>query len=316
MSTALSTQNDSEEQTQTTIRTTPTGIAVGKSGTISMANVGDVLEIARLMSKSESAVPKHLRGNPGACLGVVIQAGDWGISPYAAANKSYVVNDRLAYEAQLINAVILRRAPIKGRFKFAYAGEGEKRRCKVSVICSDGEEVSYESPEVGKIPVKNSPLWKGDPDQQLAYYSSRAMCRRHFPDVILGVYTPDEMEEDPRDVTPINNFPQFLPKDSPVLPARLQAAQETPEASPTPQDSPAEPESAPEAASVQSESSLILLKEYMEENAIRVSDVAKFLFDKGQIQNASIKLKDIPEEALDYAIKNWQDLIGTVGGGL
>lgn len=45
---------------------------------------------------------------------------------------------------------------------------------------------------------KNSPLWKADPDQQHFYYSGRAMCRRHFPDVLLGVYARDEMEDSPR----------------------------------------------------------------------------------------------------------------------
>jgi hypothetical protein len=312
--------NEPEEQTQMSVRSPSASISIGKTGNVSLANIGDVLEIARLMSKSESAVPKHLRGNPGACLGVAIQASEWGISPYAAANKSYVVNDRLAYEAQLINAVILRRAPIKGRFKFAYQGEGEKRRCKVSVTCADGEEVSYESPEVGKIPVKNSPLWKGDPDQQLAYYSSRAMCRRHFPDVILGVYTPDEMEDEPRDVTPTDTTPHFLPKGAvPTLPAPPQDAQDEPEALPAAQDSPQAPAEAPETGSVQSapiqaEDPRVLLGERMDEDAVRAAEVAKFLFDKGQIQNAALKLKGLPDEAVTYALDNWTDLVASVGG--
>ena len=42
------------------------------------------------------SVPKHLRGNPGACIAVV----QWRLSPCAVANKSYSVNDRLGYEAQ------------------------------------------------------------------------------------------------------------------------------------------------------------------------------------------------------------------------
>jgi hypothetical protein len=41
--------------------------------------------------------------------------------------------------------------------------------------------------------VKNSPLWKGDVDQQLFYYSVRAFARRHFPDVMMGIYTVDEL---------------------------------------------------------------------------------------------------------------------------
>lgn len=188
---------------------TTKGLAISTSaGGLAFANANEAMEFAKLMALSRIAVPKHLRNDPGACLGVVIQAVEWRMSPYAVANKSYSVNDRLAYESQLIQAVILQRAPIKGRFRFSFSGEGQNRRCRVEVTTTDGEVVDYESPRVADIPVKNSPLWKGDPDQQLTYYSGRALCRRHFPDVLLGVYAVDEIEDVPpgpdhaRDITP------------------------------------------------------------------------------------------------------------------
>lgn len=167
------------------------------AGGVAFANMSQVMEFAKMIAISGVAVPKHLRGNPGACLGVTIQAIEWRMSPYAVANKSYSVNDRLAYEAQLIHAVVLSRAPIKGRPKIEYIGAGEKRQCRVSVELNDGtgQWVDYQSPEIGRIPTKNSPLWKSDPDQQLFYFSARSLARRHFPDVILGVYAKDEIED-------------------------------------------------------------------------------------------------------------------------
>jgi hypothetical protein len=169
------------------------------SGGLAFNNAGEAMEFSKMMAVSQIGVRKHLRGNVGACLAITVQAIEWGMSPFAVANKSYLVNDQIAYESQLVQAVILRRAPIKGRFKFTYSGEGEKRRCKVTATLTDGETVEYESPEIGKIPVKNSPLWKNDPDQQLSYYAGRALCRRHFPDVLLGVYDIDELPDTPRD---------------------------------------------------------------------------------------------------------------------
>lgn len=170
-----------------------------KAGGISFVSMEEVMNFAKLMSLSSVAIPKHLRGNPGACLAVCIQALEWSMSPFSVANKSYSVNDRLSYEAQLVEAVILRRAPIKGRPKIEYNGDGEARVCKIWAELRDepGEIVSYESPKFGKITPKNSPLWKADPDQQHFYYSVRAWCRRHFPDVLLGVYARDEIEDHP-----------------------------------------------------------------------------------------------------------------------
>lgn len=45
--------------------------------------------------------------------------------------------------------------------------------------------------------VRNSPLWTEDPKQQLAYLAGRRWGRLHAPDVIMGVFTPDELDERP-----------------------------------------------------------------------------------------------------------------------
>lgn len=212
--------------------------AVAKNGAMAFSTMQQIMEFSKVMAIAQVAIPKHLRDNPGACLAIAIQASEWQMSPFAVANKTYVVNDRIGYEAQLINAVILRRAPIVGRMKVIYTGEGATRKCKVAVKLTDGDEVEYESPTFATIPVKNSPLWKGDPDQQLFYYSSRAMCRRHFPDVILGIYTTDELQDMPR-----MSAVEIKPGKVPSLETFLAAPEPepTPEAKPDPTELADEP---------------------------------------------------------------------------
>lgn len=196
------------------------------SGPLAFSTMDQVMEFAKLMAIGKVAVPAFLRGNPGACLAVTVQALEWGMSPFSVANKAYSVNDRLAYESQMLNAVILKRAPIKGRFKIDYTGEGQTRKCTVSATLNDdeGTVVSYTSPATGAITTKNSPLWKSDPDQQLFYFASRSMCRRHFPDVLLGVYAVEEMGTAPRErvvtarVEPLDPF---------QLPSEAEASQAT-----------------------------------------------------------------------------------------
>ena len=190
-------------------------IGFDRTGSLAFQSASDMMEFAKMMAISGQAIPKHLRDNPGGCLAITIQAREWAMSPFAVANKSYCVNDRISYEAQLVSAVILRRAPIQGRFTIEYTGEGDKRVCKVSVKTIEGETVEYQTPEIGKITTKNSPLWKSDPDQQLAYFAQRSLCRRHFPDVLLGVYTQDEIDAAPmRDVTP--KAPSFILPETPA----------------------------------------------------------------------------------------------------
>jgi len=188
----------------------------GSGGLLVPQNFGEVVAFATVMARSGIALPKHLRDNDGACLAVAMQAMRWEMDPWAVANKSYSVNDRLAYEAQLVAAVVHTRAPIKRRPDYEYDGAGPTRRCIVSVEMLDGSTKVYETPTFAAITTKNSPLWKADPDQQLGYFAIRSWARRHTPEVILGVYTPDELIDNPavvRNVTP-----------PPGLAARLQAA--------------------------------------------------------------------------------------------
>jgi len=144
-------------------------------------------------------MPKHLQGKPATCLHVVSDALGWRMDPFKVALLSFVVSGTLCYMAQISTAVINMKAPIKGRIKYRHDGEGDKRRCTAFAKClEDAEEVEYTTPEVGKISPKNSPLWKTDPDQQLCYYAGRALCRRYFPDVLLGTYFRDEVVDNPK----------------------------------------------------------------------------------------------------------------------
>ena len=168
-------------------------------------NMGEAMEMAKLMAVS-SFVPAHLRGKAGDCLAIVIQATRWEMDPFAVASKSYFVNDRPAFEAQLIHAVVNARAPLQKRLRETYDGKGPTRRCKVSgMLKGETEPLDYESPTFAEITVKNSPLWKNDPDQQLHYFAVRAWARKYVPEVLLGIYTREELEHGPqaaKDITP------------------------------------------------------------------------------------------------------------------
>lgn len=168
---------------------------VATAGGVAFApeNMGDIVEFAKLMSKAHTAVPKHFRDNPGMCLAVSMQAFRWEMDPFAVARKSYVVNDNLAFEAQMIAAVVNTRAKLKRRPTYTFDGQGDELTCKVSGEFADGVVQTYESPPFGAIKVKNSPLWKSDPKQQLAYFSIRSWARRYCPEVILGIYDRDEV---------------------------------------------------------------------------------------------------------------------------
>ena len=173
--------------------------------------------MAARMATSKITTPKHLQGNEGDCMAIIMQAMQWGMNPYAVAQKTHLVNGTLGYEAQLVNAVITARAPVKERLHFEWYGDWSKVNGKDDKSPTLGVRVSAtlrgeSEPRVIDIsmaqvgPVRNSPLWAADPRQQIAYLATKRWARLYCPDVILGVYTPDEViEREELDVTPVQS---------------------------------------------------------------------------------------------------------------
>lgn len=170
--------------------------------------------LAVRMASSKITVPKHLQGNEGDCMAIIMQAMQWGMNPFAVAQKTHTVNGILGYEAQLVNAVITARAPVKERLHFDWYGDWSKVNGKedkspdrgVRVYAtlrgeSEPRTLDVSMAQVG--PVRNSPLWVADPRQQIAYLATKRWARLYCPDVIQGVYTPDEViEREEIDITP------------------------------------------------------------------------------------------------------------------
>ncbi|MEB6354274.1 recombinase RecT [Klebsiella variicola] len=161
---------------------------------------GDVMDrmmkIADVMSQGISTVPKHLQGKPSDCLAIVMQAARWGMDPYVVGQKTHVINGTLGYEAQLVSAVLSATGAIRGRFHYEYRGEKDLMECRVGAVISGEKDITWnEWLCVSEVTIKNSPLWKSNPKQQIGYLQVKYWARAYTPWAILGVYTPDELEE-------------------------------------------------------------------------------------------------------------------------
>ena len=170
--------------------------------------MNSMMRVAELMASGRATVPAHLQKNAADCMAVVMQAMQWRMNPFAVAQKTHVVNSTLGYEAQLVNAAINTMAPTKDRLHFEWFGEWRKVDGKTNKsddlgVCVwatlKGEDEPRElSVTMAQAGVRNSPLWVQDPRLQLAYLATKRWARLYVPDVILGVYTPDEFPVPPR----------------------------------------------------------------------------------------------------------------------
>lgn len=210
---------------------------MGQNLTLDVASMNSMVSLANIMATGKATIPQEYRNSPGDCLAVVMQAVQWGMNPFAVAQKTHFVSGKIGYEAQLVNAVITALAPTRDRLHFEWFGDWSKVIGKFDI--RKGDKGEYRVPGwtlkdeeglgikvwatikgedeprmlelyLAQARTRNSTLWADDPRQQLAYLATKRWARLYCPDVIMGVYTPDEFEGErvervERDVTPTSS---------------------------------------------------------------------------------------------------------------
>ena len=109
-----------------------------------MASMERLERIADIMASGKTTVPSHLRGSKGDCFAVAMQSMQWGMNPFAVAQKTHLVNGTLGYEGQLVAAVINNSRVVTDRFKFEWFGPWERVIGKF--VIKKGEKGEYRVP--------------------------------------------------------------------------------------------------------------------------------------------------------------------------
>lgn len=158
-------------------------------------SMAEAMQLAEVMAKA-NLLPDHLRGKPGDCLLVVMQAQRWGMDAVSVAQCTSVVRGKLCYEGKLVAAAMYATGAIDGRLRYEFEGAGDRRTVRV-VGRPRGTDVDQEV--VGTVGgwATDNGNWKKSPDDMLVYRGTRQWARRYAPEALLGVYTPDEMETEP-----------------------------------------------------------------------------------------------------------------------
>ena len=159
-------------------------------------NFDKIWRMAEALANSALSIPKELKGNVGDCMAIVTQAMIWGLNPFAVAQKAHVINGKLGYEAQLVNAVVMQSGAIRGSFSYEYRGDGNNLECRVGAVLRGESDVRWgEWLSTAMITTKNSPLWKVNPRQQMGYLQVKNWARAFAPGAILGIYSTDELAD-------------------------------------------------------------------------------------------------------------------------
>lgn len=160
-------------------------------------SVTEAIQLSETLA-SASLVPEHLRGKPGDCLLIIMQAQRWGMDVLSVAQCTSIVRGKLCYEGKLVAAVLYSMGAIEGRLRYEFAGTGQQRSVTVT---GTPRGMGAEQVVTGTVAdwATSNDQWKKSPDDMLVYRGTRQWARRYAPEALLGVYTPDELEEAPQE---------------------------------------------------------------------------------------------------------------------
>jgi RecT family len=163
--------------------------------------------LAKDAVKAHEMLPVHMRGNVAVMTAIARFTARFDLEPVMFASQTYMVpgSDRLSFTSQAFGAILYASKLLRGRLQYEYRGEGDEMTCTVRGRFKDDPDAVYSAttptlkqirpPRNDKGVVKGSPLYDKDPEQQLGYYAQRRWMRRFTPDVCMGMFTREEMEE-------------------------------------------------------------------------------------------------------------------------
>jgi len=167
---------------------------------------------ASVFAKSDM-VPAHYKGKIENCIIALATAKRMEVDPFMFMQNSYIVHGRPGIEAKLAIGLLNTRGIFRGGIKYETGGEGDERWCRCWAIDREtgerveGSKVSIKTAKAEGWYDKNGSKWKTMPELMLQYRAAMFFARLHAPEVLMGLYSVEELHDmanvgQIRDVTP------------------------------------------------------------------------------------------------------------------
>jgi len=175
-------------------------------------------KMASILAKS-GLIPQGLNTPEKVCVAL-----EWGhelqLSPMVAVNNIAVINGKPTLSADIMAAVVKRSAEYGG-IKWLTQNEKEAE-CEITRILPNGEKEITKSrftmEDAVNANLAGRTVWKMYPKRMLKHRCLSYGLRDAFPDILAGLYSPEEMET----ITPeTEKEPQFIPCETGTVEAEV-----------------------------------------------------------------------------------------------
>lgn len=174
---------------------------------LQLRTIDDVERVARI--STASGICRVTRPEEAAV--ILLTGRELGLSPMQSLRGIYVVNKAPVLSADLLVAVV-RRSGLCGSWRVV---ESTPERCTITTTrIGETEPASrtWTMADAKRAQITGKPIWSQYPAQMLRHRCAADLAREVYPDVVLGLYTPEEMDSvdrreppppDSRDLAPL-----------------------------------------------------------------------------------------------------------------
>lgn len=157
------------------------------------------LRMADCLSKS-TVVPREYQGNNGNCMIAIEMASRINTSPMMVMQNLYIVNGRPAWSAQWIISMINSSHRYKTELQFDFGHDKDDGGLSCTAWAEDwnghkvlGPKITMNMANAEGWTNKNGSKWKTMPEVMIQYRAASFFGRMNCPDMIMGIYSKDEV---------------------------------------------------------------------------------------------------------------------------
>jgi len=163
-----------------------------------LRGLDDVERLARLATTSGLCRVKR----PEEAAVILLTGRELGLSPMQSLRGIYVVNGAPVLSSDLLVAVV-RRSGLCASWRVV---ESTPDACTITTIRqgeSESTTKTWTMLDAKRAQITGKPIWSQYPAQMLRHRCAADLAREVYPDVVLGLYTPEEMDVERREPAPL-----------------------------------------------------------------------------------------------------------------
>lgn len=196
-------------------------------------------QVAQRMAQalsSSTIVPKDYQNNIGNCIIALEMANRLNTSPMMVMQNLYIVNGRPAWSSQYIVAMINSSKKYKTELQYDLQGSGMDMSCYAYAEDHNGHivkgpTITMKMAEDEGWLSKSGSKWKTMPEVMIRYRAASFFGRLNCPDMIMGIYSTDEVieigPEAYREIDPAQQVAREIKENANATPIDIKVDEDT-----------------------------------------------------------------------------------------